>query len=262
MAASRTMATENAAIGWNRAMLDNSGVPGGMLTVPAQALQVENRKELQEEIDREFTGEKRFRPLILWGGMDWKQTALSQRDMEFLQQRRLNKYELCATFGVPAPLVGAMEDPTYSNYGVARLSFWEDTIIFLLDWLRSKINTHIAPYFGEGIYADYDLSDVPAFRDSFLQKVKTAVELVRTGWTLNQVNSRMRLGFPAVEWGDVAWLPGNLVPVGGSGVPEPAEEEPEEEEEPETPEDAEDDEDDTDDATTRKPGDDSSRFGL
>lgn len=227
-AASRTMDTENAAIGWNKALLDNYGVPGGILEIPAQTLLVEDRKALQEEIDKEFTGDNRFRPLVLWGGMKWDQMALSQKDMEFLEQRNLNKYELCAVYGVPGPLVGAVQDPTYSNYSVARLSFWEDTIIGLLDWLKTKINTQVAPYFGDGILADYDVSDVPAFRESFQQKVKTGVELVKAGWPLNAVNSRLRLGFEDVPWGDVAWMPGGMVPVAGGtqGTLEEEDEEP------------------------------------
>lgn len=228
-AAARTMDTENAAIGWNKAILDNYGVPGGVLKVPAQTLIDEDKKTLQEELDKEFSGENRYRPMVLWGGMEWDQMSLSQQDMQFLEQRRLNKYEICAIFGMPPPYVGANEDPTYSNYSISRLSLWEDTITPLLDWLKSKINTQVAPYFGDNIFASYDISDVPAFRESFAAKVKTAEVLTKMMLPVNAINARLKLGFDPVPWGDVAWMPMNLVPV--AGVPEEPEDEPPEDEE-------------------------------
>jgi len=218
-AAARTIEIEDAAVRWNKAILDNYAVPGGILNVPGQGVVAEERKEIQEEIEREFTGENRHRPMILWGGMTWEQLSLSPKDMEFLEQRKINKYEICSILGVPPQIIGANEDPTYSNYSVARLSFWEDTIIPLLDWLQTKINGHLAIYWGENIRAEYDISNVPAFRDSFAQLVTTAKTLFDMSYPINLVNKRLGLGLEDVPWGNVAWMPLNLVPVSTSEAP-------------------------------------------
>jgi hypothetical protein len=114
---------------------------------------------------------------------------------------------------VPPQIVGAQEDPTYSNYSVARLSFWEDNIMGMLDWLQSKINTRLAPWFGDDIIAHYDLSEVPAMRQAFGEKMEQAKTLVAMGYPINIVNERLRLGLPSVEWGDVAWMPATLQPI-------------------------------------------------
>lgn len=249
-AAARTLESENAILGWNKSLLDNNGMPGGLLKIPAQTLVKEERQELQAEVEVEFTGENRHRPMILWGGMEWQQLGLSQKDMDFLLQRRSNKYEVCAILGVPPQVVGANEDPTYSNYSVARLSFWEDVIILMLDWIKARFNMILAPMFGPDIILDYDVSDVPAFRESFLQKVKAAEILYKMLWPINAINTRLGLGFDPVPWGDTAYLPSSMVPadgVGSTNLPGPGEDAPEGEEEPEPEEEEEPEEGEDDD---------------
>lgn len=235
-AASRTVQSDNAIVNWNRAILDNNAVPGGILTVPAQTLLNEDRKILQEEIEAEFGAANRGRPMILWGGMDWKQLGLTQRQLDFLEQRRLNKYEVCAIYGVPPQIIGANEDPTYSNWKIARLSWWEDSLIPTLDWAATRFNQRLSPYFGPDIELYYDISDVPAMRDSFMMKVDTAEKLHKMSWPINAINDRLNLGFDHVSWGDSAWMPASMVPVGETGsLSNPGQEpeaEPVEDEEP------------------------------
>lgn len=212
-AAARTILTENAAIGWNKSILDNSGVPNGILKVPAQTILNQDKSELQENIEEEFaTEERRHRPMILWGGMEWESMALTQKDMDFLDQRRYNKYEICSVFGVPPQVVGALENPTYSNYSAARLAFWEDTVIVLLDWLKAFLNSRIAPLYGPDIEIDYDLSRVPAMREAFKELVDTAKVLHEMHYPINMISERLGLGMDAVPWGDAAYIPGTLVP--------------------------------------------------
>lgn len=213
-AASRTIATENAIISWNKGILDNNAMPGGILKVPSQTLLPEDRASLQEEIEEGFSGYNRSRPMILWGGMDWQQLGLSQKDLDFLQQRNLNKYEICALYGTPPAVVGANEDPTYSNHETSRLSYWEDTIIPILEWIQNRFNYRLSPFFGENVELRYDLSEVPAMQHSFLKKLEMAGKLVSMHVPFNRVNERLNLGFDSLPWGDTAWVPMSLVPLG------------------------------------------------
>lgn len=251
-AAARTILTENAAIGWNKSILDNSGVPNGILKVPAQTMLSQDKTVLQENIEDEFsTEDSRHRPMILWGGMEWESMSLSQKDMDFLEQRKYNKFEICADFAVPPMVVGALENPTYSNYAVARLSFWEDTITPLLDWLKSHLNYRLAPYYGPDIEIDYDLSQVPAMREAFKQLVDTAKSLHEMNYPINAISARLNLGMEAVPWGDVAWINQSLIPTvpvdGGAVRP--------------TDEDLEDDEGNPNDPFRLQPVDDEARRG-
>lgn len=212
-AASRAMATENSAIGWNRSMLDNSGIPGGIYKIPVTSTTKAQRDELKAAIKEAYGGKNKFETMILWGGMDWTRMGFSPTDMQFLEQRRLNKYEICSVFGVPPQMVGAQEDPTYSNYAVARLSFWEDSVIPLLAWIESKVNAQITPSFGPNLIARYDLTRVPAMREAFTQQINNGFKLWQMGWPINAINRRLGLGMTAVPWGDSAYVQINMTPI-------------------------------------------------
>ncbi len=217
-AASRTVELEDSAMKWNLNLFANNAVPGGVLEVPAETLDNQEKHEILNSLEENYTGDGSHRPLVLWGGMKWTRMSLSQTDTDFVVQRRLSKYEICGVFGVPPAMIGANEDPTYSNHSSSRLSFWEDRVIGLLEWIQSKLNNALGPVYNDGVYIKYDISGVPAMRDNFANLVKTAKQLVDMGYNLNSVNHRLNLGMPEVAWGSVAWKPSSMVPVSG---PEP-----------------------------------------
>ena len=98
----------------------------------------------------------------------------------------------------------------------SRVAMWEDLIIPHMDWLQGRINQRLAPFFAKGgrrVELRYDLSNIPAMRDSFIARVKTAVDLHGIGFTPNQINKRLALGFEDTVWGDAWWAPSTLTPV-------------------------------------------------
>jgi HK97 family phage portal protein len=212
-AAARTIATEDAAIRWNKSIFDNSAVPNGVLKVPGTGLKKKERDELKGELEKEFTQDNLHRPMILWGGMEWEKMAMDAKDLDFLKQRELNKYEICAILECPPQIVGATVDPTYANYDVARTAWWEDGILTKLDWFQAKFNATVAPMFGDDIEVRYDISDVPAMRSSFKEKVDTSKTLWMMGYPINSINKRVGLGFEDVAWGNAWWAPMNYMPI-------------------------------------------------
>ena len=206
--------TENEAIRWNKVLLENSATPSGSLVVPPDVmLTPSQRLALKDQIETKFSRENAHRPMLLEAGMDWKQMGISQRDMEFAVQRQMNAREICGLFGVPPWMVGVTE-PKYDNYGIARLAFWEETIITLLEKIKAGLNQRVAPLFGKNrIFVDYDLSNVPAMREAFAQKIETAERLTTMGWPLNAVNAKLNLGFDPVPWGEEPLVNATLVPI-------------------------------------------------
>ncbi len=232
MAGARIIDTENSAIGWNKVMLENAAQPSGALVIPAgKRLSPIQKLFLKEQLENKFSRANAHRPMLLENGVTWEQMSISQRDMEFSALRKMNALEICALFGVQPEVVGAGERPKFENYKIARLSFWEETVTTILEQIKAGINMHIAPLFGEGIEIGYDLTNVSAMRDVFVAKVDTAIKLANLGYSLNQINARLELGFDDVAWGDVPIVQGSLVPITavisgetldtGDGEPEP-----------------------------------------
>lgn len=216
-AARRVIQTQNAAEVWNKAVFDNMAIPGGLLKIPAEVLDGETRQQVKEELMESYTRSNVGHPMVLWGGMEWSPMALDHTSLDFSKQSEENKIAVCAAMRVSPILVGANPDPTFSNYKVARLAFWEDFVIPHLDWIQSTLNQRITAFYsnrdGKQIQLRYDLSNIPAMRDSFIASVDTAQKLSMIGYTRNEINTRLQLGFQNVAWGDAWWAPSMVQPV-------------------------------------------------
>lgn len=53
--------------------------------------------------------------LVLDGGVDWKPFALSSKDAEFLESRKLTNMDVARIFSVPPTVIGITDNATYSN---------------------------------------------------------------------------------------------------------------------------------------------------
>jgi phage portal protein BeeE len=73
--------------------------------------------------------------MLLEGGLTYKQTGLSQKDMDFLEQRKWNRDEILAVYKVPKGELG-VEDETgsYAKDKTRRKLFWETTLQLRPRW--------------------------------------------------------------------------------------------------------------------------------
>lgn len=181
-AMARTIDTENEAVDWNKSTLQNSGVPAGLISV--QNPSPELSKRLEEEWKSRYGGGKNARkPIILNADKaQYMSIGLSPVDMDFLNQRKLNRTEICAAFGVPSQIVGDPEGQTYSNYGEAQKAFWENTVISrYLDHMLDKLQSDLLPRYADNLVLKYDLSGVGALKENEDKKAKRVEMLWKSG---------------------------------------------------------------------------------
>lgn len=209
----RSIETENRIINWNNSLLENNAIPGGILSIPSTSLDDEERKEILQSLEDEYSGRGVNRPMVLYGGMQWQQMSLGQKDLDFEGLKKLNRQEIHGCLGVPEELTAANAEAKYENKAQARTMFWEDRVMPLLDWLADLINMRLAPLYGDGVLVRADTTTQPAMIDSFIRKINAAKILVDCGWELNRVNRRLSLSMGDVPWGDVAWMATTKMPV-------------------------------------------------
>ena len=181
-ALSRTIDTENEAVDWNKTTLQNAGVPAGVFQVenPSPELQA----KLAEEWKKRYAGGGNARtPLILNSSKaSYLPLGLSPVDMDFLNQRKVNRTEICAAFGVPSQIVGDPEGQTYSNYGEAQKAFWENTVISkYLDHMREKLQSDLLPRYADNLELRYDLSAIGALKENEDKKAERMINLFKSG---------------------------------------------------------------------------------
>ncbi len=151
---------------WNMSRLQNDARPSGALIVDpksATGLDDDQYARLKADIELKYSGSGNAGlPLLLEGGLDWKEMGLSAVDMDWIDGKHSSAREIAMVLGMPAQMLGIPGDNTHRNMEEARLWLWEQTIIPLLEMLLGELNWWLTPLFGENLSLAFDLDEVPA----------------------------------------------------------------------------------------------------
>ncbi|WP_038541168.1 phage portal protein [endosymbiont of Acanthamoeba sp. UWC8] len=194
----------NQAGAWNQALLQNGARPSGAITVknsegnPAN-LSEEQFNRLKNMVDENFTGANNAgRPLILEGGLEWKEMSMSPKDMDFIESKHSSARDIALAFGMPPQLLGIPGDNTYSNLVEARLALWEQTIIPLIANICEHLSSWFGAVYGREYTVTYDTDSITALalrRESIWERVQNASFM-----TINE--KRAAVGLAPLKEGD------------------------------------------------------------
>ncbi len=179
-AAARSLDTHNAASAWNKAMLDNAARPSGALVFSGGDGQLSPQQfdRLKAELEQNFqSAANAGRPMVLEGGLDWKEMGFSPKDMDFINSKNNAAREIALAFGVPPMLLGIPGDNTFSNYAEANRVFWRQSVIPTLRRVTDALSRFVGTQFEEGLRLDLDLDQVEALshdRDALWARVNAA----------------------------------------------------------------------------------------
>jgi HK97 family phage portal protein len=199
----------NEAMNWMQALLQNSARPSGALTVKdSGTLSDENFNRLKAQIEEQYSGSSNAgRPMLLEGGLDWQQMGLSPDDMSIIETKFSSARDVALAFGVPPQLLGIPGDNTYSNYAEARLAFWEDTALPLLQMIVNDWNNWLGSIYGVEIKPDID--SIPAIAEKRLSMWQMADQ--SQDLTINE--RRALKGYGPIDGGDVLFVSSAEIPL-------------------------------------------------
>lgn len=166
-AAAYSIDQHNQAGEWNQALLQNGARPSGAIVVGgnggAPNLTESQYNKLRAMIKETFSGAKNAgNPIVLEGGLDWKEMSLSPKDMDFIESKHSSAREIALALGMPPQLLGIPGDNTYSNLQEARLALWEQTIIPLVQSVVSNMSNWLCGYFSSSIQLSFDVDKISA----------------------------------------------------------------------------------------------------
>jgi HK97 family phage portal protein len=198
-------------------MLNNADT-GLIITTPEQLSpeQIEDAKAALRERKRAAgTADK---PLFLWGGATVQRPAISSADLQFLENRKFNRQEICAIFKVPQELLGFTEDANRSVSESARLNFMENRIAPLCKRLEAAIDPLIQRFGGTSytspIRGEFHLASTPIMQAAQRSRVQTALRLFSLGVPVNVINQNLDLGLPDLPHGQTCYLPDGVHALG------------------------------------------------
>ena len=211
--AARSIDIDNYSNEWNASLLQNGARPSGAM-VTENTLSEDQYNRLKSEIDSQYKGSKnRGKPMLLEGGLDWKEMSLSPQEMDFLNSKSVTRLEIASAFGVPPELLGDHEHATYSNYQEARKGFYHETVIPTVNKVLDVINTDLVPKFGDNLYLEIDYDRIDALQEDRDKVWDRTIRAVQAG--LLEVNEgRQAMGYESIKGGNVRYVPMGIIPEG------------------------------------------------
>jgi len=227
MAAAVDLDQHNMIAKHNIGLLVNGARPSGAIIFKPQddlgnntMLTDGQRQQISQDLEQRFTGTKNAgRPVLLEGDFDWKEMAMSPKDMDFLQNKHMAAKDIALCFGVPSQLIGIPDSQTYANVQEARLALYEETIIPLAERVTNDLNEWISPSFGDDINIQLDIEAIPAMTERRRRIYENVTAAVREG-IISRNEARERLGLEPINGGDEVFIAANLFPLGGNDVSE------------------------------------------
>lgn len=205
-AAAFSVDQHNDAAKWNASLLQSSGRPSGALVFkPAHpeasdVLTDEQRDALKREIEDYYTGPQHAgKPLVLEGGLDWREMSMSPKDMDWLAGKDVSAREIALAFHVPPQLIGIPGSLSFANFEQARLALYDDAVLPLAQHVRDELNNWLCPRFGADISIDLDLDRVEALaprREKTWERVNAASFM-----TVNEKRAALGMA-PLISGGD------------------------------------------------------------
>lgn len=178
----RQIATDNDATDFSKVMLQNGGVPSGILKIP-EPLSREARQRIKSQWKQSYGGSSRGEIAVLEGDTSFEQISMDMQSLAFADLRGISESRICMVFGVPPIVIGAkvgLDKASYANYKEARESFWEETIAALHKRLSSKIesDSDLNPFKRAFMF---DTSKVSAYSDKRQQNFNNAILGLQSG---------------------------------------------------------------------------------
>lgn len=201
----------------------------GYLTRPAGAKwEKDTRERFREQWKAQYTGDGPAAggTPILEDGMEFKEASFSPKDLQYVESRKLTREEVAAAYYIPPPMLGLLENATFSNITQQHRMLYQDTLGPWLSMIQDEIALQLVPDFpdAQDIYVEFNLAE--KLRGDFEQRNAAIVSSV--GGPYRTINEGRALeNLPPVEGGDELIRPLNVTQNGDDEpIPAAAEDDP------------------------------------
>ena len=181
---------------WNNKFFDNGAVPEGVLEYEG-ALSEADRIRLEKKWKQKQAGMQNAHKIpFLQGGLKYKKTGLSQNELSFIEQRKLDRDDIFAMFGIPKGLL-LSDNVNLANAKMALWSFARFTVKPRLKKIEEALNINLVNEVEEGNVLEFD-NPVPEDKEA---KINEYDKGCNKWLTVNDI--RNEEGREPLEGGDV-----------------------------------------------------------
>lgn len=166
-AAAKSIDVHNGANAYNKALLDNSARPSGALVYQpkgddSQNLTDQQYSRLKKQLLEVYSGPSNAgKPMLLDGGLAWQSMSVSQKDMQFIENKDQAAREIAICLGVPPLMLGIKGDSTYSNFAEANRAFYRQTVIPTANFVLKEFERYFKKQYPE-LFIEVDEDTISA----------------------------------------------------------------------------------------------------
>jgi HK97 family phage portal protein len=202
--------TDYAASLFMKGIMENNGDTGTILRTDEQLDAVQREQVLAHLRERKRRCGMASQPAFIWGGAEVVTPRLSSSDLQFLENRRFSRSEICAAFGVPEEIVTSTNNAKYDVMAGARLNFIENRVLPLCRRLEAEEDVTVKAI---DPTADgwFDVEDHPVLTEARRARLAAARAGFDMGIPLNDLNRAFDLGFRPFPWGEQGYIPSAMV---------------------------------------------------
>jgi len=180
---------------YNRAFFDNCGTLSGVLYTEGKLDEASRKRLLNAWNSKYRSAAKAHQVALLEGGLKWQNTALSQKDMDFISSMQLSRETILAIFHVPPALVGVFEhSPQFTTKEQQRI-FWQTCIHPKQTLMLETLTEFLLPHFDKTctMYFDKDISNISALKEDELQRAQAAKIYFEMGFSKAEIATALGL---------------------------------------------------------------------
>jgi HK97 family phage portal protein len=205
--------TDFAASAFMRGIIENNG-DTGVIVRTNEWLGDEQREQIISALrDRKRKAGTADRPVLLLGSAEVIRPQLSSSDLQFLENRKFSRAEICAAFGVPEEIVTSTEHAKYDVMTGARLNFIENRVAPLCSRLEAEEEATVKSIDARAS-GWFDLDSLPIMQEARRSRLAAAKTGFDMGIPFNELNRVLDLGFKPLPWGSTGYLPTKLQKTG------------------------------------------------
>jgi len=193
----RILAEEQAAGDYREHFWQNSARISGVIERPIAAPKWSEtaRTRFKAEFEALHAGpENSAKTAILEEGMTWKSVSFTPEQSEYMEGRKLTREECARAYHIPPPLVGILDNATYSNIQEQHKMLYTDVIGPYLSMLEQDFQSQLLPEVedAEGVFMEFNIAE--KLQGDFETQSKSLQSAIGRPWmTANEGRTIMNL---------------------------------------------------------------------
>jgi HK97 family phage portal protein len=192
---------------WNRNFFLNSAEPGGIIESP-ERLTDDEFNEFTARWKEQHQGVSAAHRVAILEKMTWKDRSISQRDMQFVELRKIAREIIREAFGIHGHMIGLSEDVNKANAEAGAASFGKWLVRPRLQRIKGALNSRLLPMFGtttSGLELDHDDPEPPDRESDDRERTsKAAAFATLVGAGVDPEDAAMLCGWPSVRMAEQA----------------------------------------------------------